>query len=186
MSDLKSGKMTTIKKWALKELEQAFRYYQSIGWCIDTKNNLSNMISLTNAFKRMDAAKTTVLDEFMSDLNLRAFLIIHSVFKPDAYEDGEFIENYMANRLMVTDEQVARPFKKIIPEDILKKFAIFDLEAIPFEVHPYRIEYGCRTDPVTGKYNRNPITIIDLNFDAEQNDSFKPVEFISQFEDIAL
>lgn len=186
MSDLKSGRQTTISKWALKDIDSALNYYKSINWCLNTGDRLSDLITLIGALKKNDETKTTVLDGFMKNLNLKAFLVIHSVFKLDAYENGEFIENYMANRLMVTDEQAARPFRKVIPEDILKKFAMFDPEIIPFEIHPYRIEYGCREDPVTGEYNKNPITVIDLDFDDEKRVVFNPGEFISQFEDIVL
>ncbi|HUT43369.1 MAG TPA: hypothetical protein VMW95_03450 [Desulfobacterales bacterium] len=178
--------MIQREQWQFKDLERALKYFQSIDWALKTENEIDDFKSLLIAFSNVKRNLTTVLDSFLKDQHLKAFLIIHSVFKPDAITHGEFIEYYMASRLRISEEQAQKPFLKKIPDDIKKQFELFDIEPIPFEIYPYRVEYGCRADHIAGTQSYNPINVIDLDWELDKENVFKPEEFISQYEDIIL
>jgi len=126
-----------------------------------------------------------MLNGFMKDRYLRNFLVIHSVFRLDALSDGDFVETYMINKLSVTDEQAQKPFQKQIPAYIKDKLFIFNPEPIPFEVHPFRVEYGFRPD--SGSENRyyDPIRITDVGIDvARRMDDI--IKFLNTYDEIVL
>jgi len=168
-----------------KEFGTAFKYLCTVGWCSDTKSELNNFKILMPALSDISRNMVNVLDGFMRDRELLAFLVLHSVFRVDARTHGDFIEMYMASKLRITDEQAIRPFQKTIPDEIKKQFALFDIEPIPFELYPYRVEYGCRQNHETGEMSYNPINVIDIDWEIKK-DAFKPKEFLSQYDDIVL
>ena len=151
----------------------------------DTGNYLNDMKAMTVALRKAEGNMSMILDGFMKYGELRAFLAIHSVFRADARTSGEFIETYMLGRVRVSDDQIRRLFGKKIPDEIAKLLSPFEVEPIPFDVESYRVEFGCRKDPVTEKYQRDPIRVVDttLEYDDKPIDTEK---FLSQFEDIAL
>lgn len=145
------------------------------------------MKALLPALRKVEQNITTVLDGFMKDKELRAFLVVHSVFSIYARSDGEFVESYMASRIWIKDEDVERALSKKLPEDLQKQFAVFEPELIPFDILSYRVEFGCRNDPETGRYNHEPIRIIDTTLDdVGKDEAFKTEEFLEKFEDIVL
>jgi len=186
VSDLESGRATTIKSWAHRDLDNALKYYQSIGWCPTADGYLNELKALMVTFRKVNRHITEILDGFMKDKHLLVFLIIHSTFNSDARTDGDFIEVYMANKIQVSDNQVINAYTKKIPDDIAKKLSIFNPTIIPFEVLNYKVEFGCRKDLVTGKYPHDPIRVIDTTLDVDRKPNFNPEEFLSQYEDIAL
>ena len=175
-----------MKGWITKELDKALDYYQALGWCPKTGGYPGDMKALSAVIRKVDQNKIAILDGFMKNNDLREFLIIHSVFNIDARTDGEFIEKYMASRIHVSEDQVNRLFARQIPDEIEKKFAMFDIELIPFDVEIYRVEFGCRKDPETGKYPHDPIRLLDTTMDIKIQDSVMIAAFISQYEDLML
>lgn len=190
MTNLESKREIKIKEWKLKELNNALRYYQSVGWCKATGDDLVDYRSLRVAMIDVENNMEEVLDGFMKDKRLLAFLLVHSVFDITA-RSGEFIEYYMAARIQITDRQLHHAFNKPIPSDVseaIKKMtnAGLDPEIEPFEVYPYRVEFGCRKERDGEiEYHHDPIRVIDLIWD-EQLQSISQKEFISQFEDLVL
>ena len=175
-----------MKERVLRELDDALVYYQSLGWCPSTGKYLDDMKALSTVMRKVDKNKVTMLDGFMKDDELRAFMIIHSVFNIDARTDGEFVEQYMASRLLIQEDQVERLFKRRLPDDLAKMLVPFEVELIPFEVECYRVEFGCGKDPETGRYQYDPIRLVDTTLDVEEKDTVPIEEFISQFEDVYL
>lgn len=191
MTDLESKRETTIKEWKLRELRNALEYFQSLGWCMNTGDETVDYRSLRPAMQKVkkQSSMIQIFDGFMKDKHLLAFLLVHSVFDIGANVEGEFIEQYMASRITISDEQLKRVFNRRMPEEVneaLKKLAIFQPEIIPFEVHPYRVEFGCEKYYDSEKiYYHDPIRVIDLNLDIEEK-PFQMAKFLDQFEDIVL
>lgn len=150
-----------------------------------TKNDLDDYKNLMRTLISIDKRKTVFFDiHFMGDKQLRAFLVLHSVFRVDAKINGDFIEYYMANRLLVSDQVVKNAFYKTPPDDVKKIIDLYDLERVPFEIYPVRIEYGKRN--FDWKISRgNHIMVTDFDWDVEQK-QFDVKKFISKYEDIVL
>jgi hypothetical protein len=187
VSDLQSGREIQRNKTAYQEFDRAFSYFCEVGWCKDLNSEINNFKILLSRLRNVSENMERVLGGFMKNEELREFLILHSVFKPDVQKNGEFVEKYMLNKLSVTDEEVSFFFRETVPGSILKKLKMFDPRPIFPEIYPYRVEFGCRYDPVTRSVSYNPINVIDLDWeDVGKEKVIVMVEFLSQYDDIIL
>ena len=190
MNELEGEEMVTIKKWARDDIDNALSYYQKIGWCPKTTTYINDLKSLIVVFRKVDKNIIKILDGFMKDKRLIAFLVVHAVFNVDALTNGDKIELYMANKIAVSNSQIEKMFSKEVPEDIKKLLMPFEVEPIRFDVQSYRVEFGSRgRDPDTGRYNHDSIRVIDTTLDQAKgkvDNSVFQEEFIDQYEDIVL
>lgn len=131
-----------------------------------------NILKILNAM--MD--KTPGLSEFMST---------HSTFDADANSKGDWLQRFMIEKLMPTDEEVYKFFHpEPVPQYLLDKFKLFDPVQVIFEMDPIRIEYGMWRRG-GNKRILDPINIIYTDFD--DIDFVKPEDVkreISQYKDI--
>jgi len=184
---MQSGNAINKKRNPYLEFNRAFNYFVKIGWCDNTKNELNNFKCLLVLLDQVSNNMVKILDGFMNNKELFVFLILHSVFRPDARRNGEFIEQYMINRLKITDEQLSKVFNRNLPPELQKQFAMFEPEIVPFELFPYRVEYGCRPNPLNGERSWDPIKVIDLDFDFQEKQEMIDIKkFLSQYESIVL
>ena len=165
--------------WKNRELRILCKYFVEKKFCRAYKDNLEQYLAFHNIVSSFWNDKENMLSQaVIKSPGLKNYLQLHSVFKIDVKRKGDWLNKAMLKILEVTDLDMQEIYKeKPIPQEILKKLAIFDPEPIGIEVDPIRIEYD-----FWGL--GGPIKIIDTDWESMDIKTVDVTSFLSQYEHI--
>jgi hypothetical protein len=169
IQSLTKGDPVDWNQYSHKDLISYLNYYIQIKWCKKIQgNDVEQFKELSLCLEKVNNNIFSILDSFiLRNSKLRLYMIIHSVFPATYSRNRDWLQRYMAERLVPTESEL-RELVTIpdVPKDILDKLSGFDPEVIQnIEVDNIRIEYDMYAKYVPGKKYINPINIIDLDWD---------------------
>jgi len=152
--------------WNVKRVEEVLEFFIRKKLCKRIDGIEKQYIHLSKKFYTIEINKKKILSAMMNQTpGLKVFMALHSAFKVDAYKEGDWLERFMIEKLILTDEEVYNLLHpEPVPQDILDKFKMFEPEQILFTMDLIRIEYGMWQKGHNGRLV-DPINIIHTDFD---------------------
>jgi len=152
-----------------REISKCLDLYTSVGWCKKTiKTPIAQMQSLLRAIENVNEHVEKVLDSFiLRKPYLRKYMILHSVFPVEYKQNHDWLQGYMARRLMPTDREVEEWLAvPELPPELAEQFAAFDPKPISqhMQMDNVRLEYQMFGNVKRGESD-NPINAIDIDWE---------------------
>ena len=123
---------------------------------------------LSVVIKHIMKNKISMLDDRLKNRQLHNYMVVHSVFDIDDWQNDDWLVMYMVDKLYPTDEQVAKILRKPrVPEEIAELLVDFNVESVGMTLDPITIQYGMWEKLENGKM-RDPIHIEDEIFDKKE------------------
>lgn len=166
--NLKNNRPVDWYNWRAKHLISICNFYIEIGWCKKYNNYLEQFEEFQLAVSKVDDNRERIIRSILDrSPGLREYLMIHSVFDIDDNNSGDWLVKLMINKLVPTDEEVARAHKlDCIPDEIMEKLSVFDPKPFGFEknldetIIRYKMYGNWRKGEST-----DPITVIDRGWE---------------------
>ena len=154
-------------------------YFIEKGWCKRIDDEEKQYVHLLRTFDHTFQLKTDILDHFFeNDPEFLQFMVLHSVFSIKPKNDYDWFEQYMIEKLQLSDEVIDKLLHPDLPpQEIMDILAPLSPEPVGFDAHPIRIEYGM-WQRITKKMDEDEVDVEDFIEGAKSDKKKKPVVII--------
>jgi hypothetical protein len=188
--DLKNENPVDWNNWGMREVTGLCDFYiDELRWCKRYNDRLWQYEAFTHAVIQVNEKREDILGLIIEKTKgLKAYMMIHSVFDVDQYNDGDWLVQFMIHKLAPTDDEIKRLHTpEEIPAEIMEKLKIFNPKPLGFSryVDDAMIRYKLWRSWEKGKPN-DPVLLVDGAWDLYDKEmEYNEVEeIISGYDDI--